>query len=487
MFTSSNIRKILVLPHSFLLSALFAFMLFLAPSESIAQFPSNPTPGYIYTYAGTSPGGYEGDGGPAYDAQMNGPRALAFDTQGDLYISDFDNGLIRKVTKSTGVISTFAGTQAINCYGQANITPGASATSVCVGEVEAIAVDSTGNVYFSVNLSGIVYKINSSGIISIFAGTGGYPPASGDGGPATAATIGNIVGLTFDTSGKLYIASYLGQIRVVSTSGIISTYASTPSPYTPDGGVVFDGSGNLYVAAGYQTANMIYKITPQLVVSLFAGTGTTGLTGNGGPATQAELEYAYYLGLDSNGDLLISQQVDGVVRVVSLATGIINPFAATPSAEGAEDFNGDNILATTAILDGAEGVATDVFGNVYISDFGNNRVREVASTRSLHISPSSISFPSTSVGSTSTAEVVTIENNGTGPVSFSGSSSITGSGATSFIKSATTCSSSLAVGATCTVSIEFKPKAVGTFTASLSILSNAPGSPANVGLTGVGH
>jgi len=165
-----------------------------------------------------------GDGGPALDASLYHPSALAFDAAGDLFISDRDNARIRRID-ANGIITTVAGTGRPGFSGD-----GGSATEARIDTPDAIVFDAAGNLYFSDANNNRVRMIDASGIISTIAGTGaaGY---SGDGGPATQASLADPNGLAFDRDGNLYIADYdNGVIRKVDTKGTITTVAGTGSP-----------------------------------------------------------------------------------------------------------------------------------------------------------------------------------------------------------------------------------------------------------------
>jgi trimeric autotransporter adhesin len=341
---------------------IFAFMFLIHFSTNLRA----QTVGDIYTYAGTNSGGYDsGDGGPATSATLSNPTPIVFDSQGNLYIGDTDNYRIRKVTPE-GIISTIAG-NGRPCYGYPP-TQGVQATSTCIDGANALAVDAAGNIYVSFYYNLYVAVINTSGIISTFAGNGGYN--SGDGGPATAAGVGQVNGLVTDSSGNVYMSTSQGSIRVVNPDGIISTY----SVYSfAGGGMVFDSAHNLYVACDEE----VIKITPQGSISVIVGNGTSGNGGDGGPATQAQIGGVFSIAMDANGNLLLPDTLYGRVRIVSMTTGIINEFAGTGENDGGVNYNGDGIPATSANINHPNGVAVDSKGNVYIASTWNERVQYV--------------------------------------------------------------------------------------------------------------
>ncbi len=166
--------------------------------------------GIITTLVGTGPDhqGYSGDNGPAALAMLNLPRSVAVDDNGDIYISDTGNQVIRKVRD--GIITTFAGNGSSGYSGDGGV-----ATNARLDSPEAITVDSEHNVYFVDGNNNVIRKVDANGIITTYVGTG-VPGYTGDGGPATEATIANPWGITTDSNGNLYIAdTNNAAIRVV--------------------------------------------------------------------------------------------------------------------------------------------------------------------------------------------------------------------------------------------------------------------------------
>jgi hypothetical protein len=190
----------------------------------------------IATIAGSGPSGYlqggvGGDGGLATSALLNEPSDVARDGSGNLYICDF-NGRIRKVSASTGMITTIAGTGVLGYSGD-----GGPATSAMLGLQVNIALDSRGNIYVADQLNNRVRKISgATGIITTIAGTGALTD-SGDGGPAVNAAVRWPAGITLDSAGNLYFTNYLDRVRrITAATGVISTVAG-------QSGNSFDGGG----------------------------------------------------------------------------------------------------------------------------------------------------------------------------------------------------------------------------------------------------
>ena len=245
---------------------------------------------------GNAIGGYSGDNGPAVSASLNAPQDIVFDSQGNLYISDTNNNRIRKIN-TAGIIVTVAGVSAAGFSGD-----GGTAVNAAIHYPAGIASDSLGNVYFADLLNQRIREITPQGVISTVAGNGtaGY---GGDGGLATNAALQNPEGVSVDQAGNLYIAdNYNSRIRKVSAStGIITTVVGTGvGGYNGDGisatlaniygppRVTVVPNGDLYIAdSGNQRVRRVDAQTQ--LISTVAGNGTAGYAGDGGPATQAEV------------------------------------------------------------------------------------------------------------------------------------------------------------------------------------------------------
>ncbi|GGG86553.1 NHL repeat-containing protein [Edaphobacter dinghuensis] len=334
----------------------------------------------ISTYAGNGTAGFSGNGGAATSAEIDFPSGVGTDSSGNLYIADFDNNRVRKVTLSTGIITAFAGNGTVGYSGD-----GGAAVNAEFEYPYDVAVDSSGNAYISDSSGCRVRKVVPAGTISTIAGNGncGY---SGDGGAATSAEL-IPTGIAVDSSGNVYIADgNNSRIRKVTVStGIITTVAGNGTAGdTGDGGaatsaeldtpygVAVDGSGNIYIAD--VSANVIRKVTASTgIISRVAGNGTRGYSGDGGAATSAELEQPRGITVDSSANIYIADSLNYRIRKVTASTGIITTYAG----DGTRGYSGDGGSPTAAELNVPYDVAVGSSGVIYIADQYNSRIRAV--------------------------------------------------------------------------------------------------------------
>ncbi|MFA6149898.1 MAG: T9SS type A sorting domain-containing protein [Chitinophagaceae bacterium] len=336
----------------------------------------------INTLAGIGTSSFSGDGSYAIAAELAQPVSLARDGSGNVYISDQGNHRIRKISYSTGNISTVAGSSTFGFSGD-----GSTATSAQLYYPAGIAVDGSGNIYIADQTNQRIRKVTAStGIISTIAGNGtaGF---SGDGGAATSANLNNPVGVAVDGSGNVYISDQYNQRirKVTAATGNISTIAGTGSySYTGDGaaatsatfqnpaGIKIDASGNIFIADLFN--HVVRKITASTGnISTVAGTGTAGFSGDGSAATAANLNYPADIAIDDSGNIFIATQYSHRIRKVSVLTGNISTVAGTGSA----GYGGDGGPATSAQINYPTGIITDGGSNLYIADRENHRVRIV--------------------------------------------------------------------------------------------------------------
>ena len=367
-----------------------------------------------------------GDGCPAAGSELRNPTGVAVDSVGNLYISDDFDNVIRKVSKATGEITTVAGS-GTGCAGQTDsIGDGCPATSAPLSNPQAVAVDSAGNLYIVDYGNQRIRKVTVvTGNITTVAGNGttGY---TGDNNQAISAEFDNPLGIAVNSSGTLlYIADTGNNVvrQVNLTTGVITTFAgngfgagTTGGGYTGDNGpaisaemwnpsgVALDGSGNLYIADTYNSAIREVNASTLKITTVAGYEGSPNYGGDGGLATNANLYFPAGVTVDAAGDIYIADSYNCLIREVNAATGIITTVAGNPQDAGENQgtFGGDNGPPTLANLNLPDGVAVDSFGNLYIADTANYRVRKVSAPSSM------LNLPSIAVGANSTTQNVQI-------------------------------------------------------------------------------
>jgi PKD repeat protein len=332
----------------------------------------------ITTIAGTGVAGYSGDGGQATSAQLNmgnGLGGAAGDSAGSVYVADYLNQRVRKIT-SAGTITTFAG----------NGTPGSSgdggqATSAQLSGPAEVAVAANGDVYIATETGQRVRKVTAAGTITTFAGNG-TPGFSGDGGQATSAQLNRPFGIALDSAGNLYIAEFANnRVRKVTPAGTITTFAgngtagssgdggqATSAQLSGPVGVAVDATGSVYIAD--YTNNRIRKVTATGTITTIAGTGTAGSSGDGGPATSAQLNQPIGVAVDRAGNVYVADRGNRRLRKIDT-----NGTITTIAGPGAAADTGDGGPASAASLSGPFGVGVDPGGNVLLTSAG--RVRKI--------------------------------------------------------------------------------------------------------------
>jgi len=277
--------------------------------------------------AGNGIAGYSGDGGPARDASLNTPRAAVMDGDGNLFIADQGNNCIRRVTRD-GIISTYAGSPKGGFAGD-----GGPASKAALNGPSGLAVDRSGNLYIVDAGNSRIRKAGRDGTISTFAGNG-QAGFSGDGGPATQASLRPNRGLAVDADGDLYISDlFNGRISKVTADGRIATFAgnglrgaaedngpATGASITNPAGLAFDQNGNLYVA---DPANFrVRRITRDGTITTVAGRDSPGFSGDGGSALEAKLLAPLGVAVDASGRLYVADTGNSRVRRVERAGNI---------------------------------------------------------------------------------------------------------------------------------------------------------------------
>ncbi len=350
------------------------FFSFVICAVALCMLPQLMQAQTITTFAGCG----IGNDSLATRAELILPNGVATDHAGNTYIADYENNVVRKVDAS-GIITNFAGS---GVYGYSG--DGGPATAAHLRYPNGVAVDTAGNVYIADRENSAIRMVNKAGIISTVAGTGslGY---NGDGIPAISAKLNYPTDVTVDTFGNIYIADEDNyRVRKVDAAGMISTVAGNgiygfagmggPASAATIGypyRVALDKAGNLYI--GDVHTHEIYKVNTSDTITNFAGNDIYGYSGDGGPATAAELSYADGLVADTAGNIWFSDRNNSSIRMVSAATGIIN----TVYGNGTAGYSGDGGPATDAEFNTPQGLAFDTSGNLYICDYYSNRVRKV--------------------------------------------------------------------------------------------------------------
>ena len=325
--------------------------------------------GIISTIAGSGVsggGGYSGDGGQATVAELNNPTDLVIDPYGNIYIADNLNDVIRKVDPF-GIISTTAGTGVSGYSGDMG-----PATLAKLYGPTSLVIDATGNLYVADQHNQAVRKIDLAGNISTVAGTGviGY---TGDGGPATNATFRFPTTLAIDKHNNLFISDQTNNcIRKVNSAGIISTVVGSGAVgYSGDGGpatnaslnnvvgVAVDTFGNLYI--GDEVNHVIRKVNTSGIIFTIAGIGTQGYSGDGGPATACRLRGPWGAKVDIHGNIFVADQYNHVIRKIT--AGEIRLSSNVVSLPNVQIYpNPASTELTIEHANGAEVVIYDVVG-----------------------------------------------------------------------------------------------------------------------------
>ena len=327
----------------------------------------------IYTFAGTGIAGYSGDGGSATLAQLNEPRDIYRDSSENLFIADAKNHAIRKV--SEGDISTVAGTGDAGDFGD-----GGAATLAKLDEPSGILEDDSNDLYIADRRNHKIRRVDSGDISTFIGGSG-----DGDGGSAMLARLDKPNGMFKDASGNLYIADTMNhKIRIVDTSGNISTVAGTGEPgnggnegdlataveLDEPNGIFKDASGNLYIS---DTKNhKIRRVDTSGNIWTVAGTGDSGNTGDGGAATSAKLNEPRGISMDTSGNFYIADTKNHKIRMVDTSGNI-----STVVGTGGSGDTGDGDLAILATLKNPVDVFVDHNQNIFIVDLDSRRIRVV--------------------------------------------------------------------------------------------------------------
>ncbi len=403
----------------------------------------------------------------------NDAIGVAFDSSGNLYIADTGNCIVRKL--SAGVMTTVAGIEPTpDLANPPNSTPncgfaaqGGAAVGTKLGAVNGVALDAAGDIFFSDATNNVIWEVpkNTAGTMTagnayIVVGTQDLTGSfGGEGGAAPAAHLNKPTDISFDVYGNLFIAdtgnNIIREVPADNTSG--------------------KTAGFLYTVAGDKAGQ------------------TAGYAGNGGPATNAKLNAPFTMVVDNAEDIFIADTNNNVIREVAGTTagGKTAGDIYTVVGTNVAGFAGDGGAAAAAELNTPQGLALDGAGDLLIGDSQNNRVRSVAGIANVaavpvaSFQPSSLTFMAQPLTIKSTADVITLTNNG-GATLTGIAITLGGTNAANFADT-TTCTATLAAGANCTISVTFTPTAVGPASATLSIADNAIGSPQTIALSGTGQ
>ncbi len=353
--------------------------------------------GIITTVAGNGSAGFTGDGGLATAASLRDPMSVAIDAGGNLIIADMGNERIRRVQATTGIITTIAGSGSWGWDGD-----GGPASDAAMAYPTGVAVAPSGDIYFADSANNRVRRIAAaSGIITTIAGSGTHGH-SGDGGPATLASlrlsgpntgsisIGSPPSVVVDSSGIVYFSdTFNHRIRRIDGGGTITTIAGNGTKsFSGDGGpataaaldgpagVALDGAGNLFIADG-DNHRIRRVVLATGVINTFAGS-VPGFSGDGGPAIAAQFLGPVSIALNASGDLFVGDKWNNRVRRIAAGTSIISTCAGTGVR-----FSGDGSVATAALILGPAAFAIDPAGPITISEYEANRIRRLGPNGSM--------------------------------------------------------------------------------------------------------
>ena len=348
----------------------------------ILMFGINLNSQNIYTYAGNGVAGFLGDSAAALSAQINSPDGIAIDASGNLYITEYNNHRIRKVS-NTGIITTIAGTGVAGYYGDGGIATDARLFNPC-----GIAIDANGNIYFADESNARIRKIDVNGFITTITGNGviGY---SGDGGFAINTTLNAPKGVAIDYNGNLYFTdSGNNRIRKVTfypTFNIISRIAGNGTTgFYGDGGLADTAVINNPTAISCYNFNVYFsdngnhrirKINSNGsfgIISTIAGNGNPGFSGDGAFSAFAEINSPWGITFDNTGAMYFSDMGNHRIRRVAY-----NGQITTIAGNSTNAFSGDGGAAVLAELEKPRQIAVDAFRNVYFADFQSQRVRVI--------------------------------------------------------------------------------------------------------------
>lgn len=453
----------------------------------------------ISTVAG---GGSGGDGGLPTQATLALPWGVAEDSAGNLYIVDQANNRIRKITNpgaANAIISTVAGNGSVGYSGD-----GGPATGATLDAPSSIAFDSNGNLYIADSNNLVIREVNmTTGNISTVFGNGQscFPTHAqcGDTKGPLLASFSLPLTVTLDSSNNVYVSDWQGyRVREWNvTTGLVSTVAGTGNEGSTKGngkpgdqanldhpaGLVVDKSANVYLADQY---NNVVRWVSGGIINGFALNGDPNLHGDGGLATSGSMWNPLMLGIDPSGDIFVSGGNDNTVQRISAATKIYSTVAGTSTNAIQGGYAGDGGPATNAHMANL-GVLVDGNNNLYIADGGNNRVRYVPLAPAVSFAPSTLNAGQWALGVAGNPVSLTATAGGGVDLSIS-ALAISGTNGADFSQTNTcgTLPALLSPQATCTVQVTLTPSAYGPETGMLTVTDNITGGSQQVTLTGSG-
>jgi sugar lactone lactonase YvrE len=284
------------------------------------------------------------------------PTGVAVDAAGNIYVADYGNNLIRKIT-SAGIVSTFAGSGTVGSLNGLS-------TIASFNKPKGIALDASGNLYVADASNNIIRKITPAGLVSTLAGS---DSTGMDDGPGITATFFGPAGVTVDANNNVYVADAGNNlIRMVTPAGVVSTLAGLNGDFSNPTGISIDARGNLYVANYLD--NNILEINSAGTVTTFAGNGQQAATN--GPAGSASFYFPNSIAVDAAANVYVADGINNLIRKITPA-GVVSTLAGSGVA-GAADSTG-----TAASFNGPCGLALDATGNVYVADSNNNSIRKI--------------------------------------------------------------------------------------------------------------
>ncbi|HEY2322975.1 MAG TPA: hypothetical protein VGJ82_08925, partial [Thermoanaerobaculia bacterium] len=352
----------------------------------------DPASKVITTFAGNGDF-HDEDGMPALQTGMYAPFAIAFDPKGNLFVADGSNESVRRIDATTTIVTTIAG-------GGDFVGDGLVATSALLSGPRGVALDGSGNLFIADSYHSLVRRVDAAtGRISTFAGKLNTYYADTDATNASDLVVGDVRDVAFDSSGNLYIVSHSsGKVWRVDPQGKVVVYAGggTPADHVGDGGpatsaeitpsgIALDSAGNLYIAdtdsfpsSGNPQRHRIRKVDAQTkTIQTIAGGETAGYSGDNGDASKAQLNSPSHIAIDAAGNIFISDDGNSAIRRIDRATNVITTYAGRGNPP---DGIGDTLQATAAIVQPRALVVDRRTGDLYVADDNyGDRIRKIDS------------------------------------------------------------------------------------------------------------